>query len=126
MNKTITIPRDNEEMARTDAPYGGTLTERARMAGIIYNTLLKIAPEDIDGIKRAYVDVTPTNVSIETSTKTQSALQTYYGVDPVSVADMSNPFPLVPQNEGPVTYPKKKIVDRSLLRQALRRIVDEV
>lgn len=131
MKKIITIPmperRMNEEMMQSDPPYGGSLTERARLANAIYNVLLKIAPEDIDGVKRAYVDVTPTGASIETTTETQNPLKTYYGIEgPVSVADMSNPFPLVPQNEGPIEFTKKKVVDRSLLRQVLRRVVDEV
>ena len=108
------------------APPGPSLTDKADTSELLYRTLLSVAPEDIDGIQKAYVDVEPNGITVsDPRGADRTALNAFYGLDATSVADLQNPFPLVPQRSGPPEFSQKQNFDRSLLRQALRRLVDE-
>jgi hypothetical protein len=107
------------------APPGPSLTDKADTAELLYKTLLRVAPEDIDGIQKAYVDVEPDGITVTDPRGSDVALKAFYGLDATSVADLQNPFPMVPQRDGPPEFSAKQNFDRSLLRQALRRLVDD-
>mgnify|MGYP001008519008 CR=1 FL=1 len=106
--------------------HSGPLVERAELTENLYNILEKKVPEDSDGIKRAYVDVDIVDESeFAVDIVTSTGDECYYGVDPVTVATMNDPFPLMSRKQDLFDGYQDNI-ERTLLRQALRRIVDEV
>lgn len=102
------------------------MMERAEVAEILYNTLNRVAPEDIDGVKRAYVDIEDNSIEISTpDTDRSSEIASFYGMKPVAVADTVEPFPLIKTYEGPVQFEGPKKFNRGMIREILGRIVDE-
>ena len=103
-----------------------SLSQRADTTALLYNTLSRIAPEDDEGVKRAFVSIDPQGIEIDIPKSTDfEAAAALYGVEPVSVATLTAPFSMIPSRE-PMVAEARPTFDRSLLRQALRRLVDEV
>lgn len=121
------ILRRNPAPDGLEGPLSGNLSDRASTAELVYNTLDRVAPEDVDGIKRAYVDISTDAVTIEAPTSAEEMeTASLYGIEPTSVASLTEPFPLIKRNIGPPVFDIKNKEHRSMLRMALRRIVDEV
>lgn len=118
---TIKLPAGRDSWRDNDNP----LSARAESAELLYNTLKKVAPKDIDGVQRAYVTSDDDGFNIDTSTQDEDSIGALYGMESISVAVMGDPFPLIPMLEGPPQFDARKQFHRGMLRQALRKIVDE-
>ncbi|MGH7744029.1 MAG: hypothetical protein ACREQ5_04315 [Candidatus Dormibacteria bacterium] len=89
--------------------------------------MLKEAPKDEEGIQRALVNVKDDTVDIQYSTDSDyTTASAFYGLQPMAVAKLNNPFPLIPKRSLPEEENQIRQFNRNLLRQALRRIVEEV
>jgi hypothetical protein len=111
------------------AKTNGTLVDRAVQIKLLYNTLRKETPEDIYGVQKAYTDVGDNEVQIAMPTKAQLSSPTNYlgAYGLTTIAKMDQPFQLIPKiSPQDVLYnvPEKK--QPSVMRQLLRKIVDEV
>lgn len=104
----------------------GTLVDRALEVKLLYNLLRKKAPEDTYGIQKAFVDVCDDDAEVTMPTKAQlSSPMHAYGL--TTVAKMGQPFQLIPKiSPDDVLYNVPQKEQPSVLRQLLRKIVDEV
>jgi hypothetical protein len=106
-------------------PRSGTLTDRAAATGILYNYLDNVSPEDVNGIKRGYVSVQGDNITARPVEKNFDP-NTAYKMRPTMVAS-EEPMALIPKiSPKDEMYKSTQEFSRTLLRSALRKIVDEV
>lgn len=109
----------------------GTLIDRATTTKLLYNYLEYVSPADVDGIKKAYVEVGDKKIKVKPIAANDSAIADMYGANggkkPTIIADNMDPMALIakasPDDE---LYPVYRGFGNELLRSALRRIVDEV
>jgi hypothetical protein len=89
-----------------------------------------VSPADVDGIKRAYVSVKDGHIDARpiSADKAMVAVQTSpYGQKPTIVPEYSKPTALITQySPQDKLFPQLEKYGNSLLRSALRKIVDEV
>lgn len=107
----------------TGNPEQNKLIERAEVCEMLYGTLLKHAPEDDEGIKTAYVSLDDDHYGA-TVAPNQGTMD-LYGMKAVRIAELQNPWPLIPREAGPPAFNSAQQLHRSLLRQVLTKIVDE-
>jgi hypothetical protein len=121
-------------MAAGDSVTGsGTLSDRALTTGLVYKYLDYVTPKDVDGLKRAYVNVTDNEIEVDPIPADRSAIAQMYGAAnvgsrrPTMVATKDSPMALIdkfsPQDK---LFPQLEAFGTGLLRAALRKIVDEV
>ena len=104
-----------------------SLSEKADTAELLYNTLVKRAPKDSTGVKRAFIEVSDDEIAVELPRQRDlDSTAALYGIEPASVATTTMPFALIPQREPVAPVGHATNFNRTLLRQALRRLVDEV
>jgi hypothetical protein len=112
------------------SPASQTLTDRAVKTGLVYNYLEYVSPADVDGIKRAYVNVKDGHIDARpiSADKAMVAVQTSpYGQKPTIVPEYNKPTALITQySPQDKLFPQLEKYGNSLLRSALRKIVDEV
>ncbi len=108
------------------SPTNGTLTDRAVTTGLLYNYLEYVSPADVDGIKRASVKINGDSIDAKPIPANQAATAQMYG-RPTLVPKQNKPTALIakysPQDK---LFPQLEKYGNSLLRSALRKIVDEV
>lgn len=92
----------------------------------MYDTLDELVPEDKDGIKKAFVNVSGSDVRVVVPKESSSTLSDLYGLNPTIVAKLDKPFQLIPKQEENNIFTNSQDFNRTMLRNALRRIVDEV
>lgn len=118
--KKVSVPINFDKFSKN------RMRDRAEVAEILYRTLKDVAPEDIDGVQRAYVDIEDNKATISTpDTDSSARIASLYGMKPVAVAETIEPFPLIKSYDGPVQYEKEKKANRGMIRDILSRIVDE-
>lgn len=93
---------------------------------MLYKMLRDKAPRDNYGTQKAFVDVGDDEASVTMPTKAElSSSFSAYGL--TSVATTNKPFQLIPKiSPEDVLYNVPKKEQPSVLRQLLRKIVDEV
>lgn len=114
---------------KREIPQGGSgLRTLAATTEALYNVAQQVGRNDSDGIKRADVDVTNNVITVSTPEDydSDSDAAALYGMDLTSVADTTEPFALVASHNGPPIFDMRDKETRSMVRQVLRRIVDEV
>ena len=111
-------------MLSNTSPNINPLTRRADLTKFIYNTLDELVPENDDGKKEAFVNIGDN--SLDVTIPSDGTLADLYGLNAVKVAPMDKPFQLIPKHEYTSLFSDKEQFNRTLLRNALRRIVDEV
>lgn len=104
-----------------------SLVDRAELNGVLYNSLKAITPEDEAGIQRVYIEGQGNDVSILVPPKNSSDVLALYGIEPMTIADVSKPFALIPRlSPYELMDDANGKFSATLLRQTLRKIVDEV
>lgn len=107
-----------------------TLSDRAVKTKLLYNYLEYVSPADVDGLKRAYVNVHDDGIDAKPipSDKAMVAVQNSpYGQKPTLVPEYNKPTALITQySPRDKMFPQLEKFGNSLLRSALRKIVDEV
>lgn len=107
-------------------PVSSSLTGRAELTRLIYGLLNKVGTEGNDGIKQALLDITSNGLEVVAPPSgTDPNLLEMYGLQRVIVAPESDPFQMIPRYEKP-EFDDVSTSSTTILRQALRRIVDEV
>jgi hypothetical protein len=102
-----------------------TLSDRAVTTGLLYNYLSYVSPKDVDGLKRAYVDIDREDIEVRVPRK--ESIQELYGKRATLIPSETGPTALIPRySPKDVQFNKLESFGSSLLRSALRKIVDEV
>jgi hypothetical protein len=105
----------------------GTLSDRAVTTGLLYNYLEYVSPADVDGIKRAYVNVKDNSIDAELIPANKGMVAQMYGMKPTIIADMKAPTALISRySPKDSQFPELERFGTTMLRKALRKIVDEV
>ncbi len=108
-------------------PLTGDLTKRAVTAELVYGMIKQVGETGPDGVQRAYIDVQSNSIEADTPTNEQeNAVNSMYGLAPISAASETEPFSLIPKYDEPDFEPDRNKESRSQLRQILSRLVDEV
>lgn len=105
------------------------MSDRALTTGLLYNYLDYVSPADVDGLKRAQVNVTDSGIDAKPLSPSKALvvqMKSPYGQRPTLVAAENKPTALItkysPKDE---MFPQLEEYKTSLLRSALRKIVDE-
>lgn len=101
------------------------MADRAEVTGLLYNYLSYESPEDVDGNKRANVEIDSNG--IKTSPASIKDMNSPYGKKPTLIANKVGPTSLVTRySPKDPQFVKLENMSSTLLRSALRKIVDEV
>jgi hypothetical protein len=112
---------------RKPTSEGNTLTDRAVTTGLLYNYLDYVSPQDVDGIKRAYITVEDEKIDAKPIPKEQATVAQMYGYKPTVIMSEKEPTALIPKiSPEDQLFPTYERFGNELLRSALRKIVDEV
>jgi hypothetical protein len=104
-----------------------TLSDRAVTTGLLYNYLEYVSPTDVDGIKRAYVNVKDNSIDATPIPADKGMVAQMYGKKPTIVADMKAPTALISRySPKDPQFVELEQFGRTMVRKALRKIVDEV
>jgi len=114
------------------SPFGSprngnqTLSDRALNTGLLYNYLDYVSPADVDGIKRANIKVNDNSIDATPIPVNKSLTAQMYG-RPTIIAKEKEPMALISKfSPKDPLFPLLEEHGTSLLRSALRKIVDEV
>ena len=113
-----------------DVPANGTLTDRAVRTGLVYNYLEYVSPKDVDGLRRAYVNVDNDKIDARPIPANKASVAQMYGANkmkPTIIAGKTEPTALISKySPKDKMFPQLEEYGNELLRSALRKIVDEV
>lgn len=105
----------------------GTLSDRAVTTGLLYNYLEYVSPADVDGIKRAYVNVKDNSIDATPIPADKGMVAQMYGKKPTIIADMKEPTALISRySPKDPQFVNLERFGTTIIRKALRKIVDEV
>lgn len=105
---------------------GNTLSDRAVITSLLYNHLQEVTPEAVDGLKRAQIKVKDSSIESRPLQPKEALVEQMYGMKPTIIAKPFEPTALITRYspEDP-KFDELEEFNNTLLRRALRRIVDE-
>jgi hypothetical protein len=102
-----------------------TLSDRAVTTGLVYGYLDNVSYKDVDGLRRAYVNVDKDSVKV--SAPSTENIEELYSKKATLVANSKAPTALITRySPKDPQFNKLEQFGGSLVRAALRKIVDEV